>query len=130
MVCEARATSGRSPRLRPQIKTHKLVRFARAQVAAGAKGITCQKIGETEVMAGGGLDDILITYYILAPARLARLRALSDRRLLAGCGQSCDRPLEQAWGVGQALGQRLPLVLVPTTAEIGSKVTRVAILTV
>lgn len=41
-----------------------------------------------------------------------------------------DRPLEQAWGVGQARGQRLPLVLVPTTAEIGSKVTRVAILTV
>lgn len=65
--------------LRPHIKTHKLIRFAKAQVAAGAKGITCQKIGEAEVMAEGGLDDILITYNILGPAKLARLRALSDR---------------------------------------------------
>lgn len=66
-------------RLRPHIKTHKLVRFAREQVAAGAHGITCQKIGEAEVMAEGGLDDILITYNILGPAKLARLRALSER---------------------------------------------------
>lgn len=65
--------------LRPHIKTHKLIRFAKAQVAAGAKGITCQKIGEAEVMAEGGLDDILITYNILGTAKLARLRALSDR---------------------------------------------------
>ena len=37
--------------LRPHIKTHKLPRLARAQVDAGAIGITCQKIGEAEVMA-------------------------------------------------------------------------------
>jgi D-serine deaminase-like pyridoxal phosphate-dependent protein len=66
-------------RLRPHIKTHKLVRFAKAQVNAGAIGITCQKIGEAEVMVEGGLDDILITYNILGPAKLSRLRALSDR---------------------------------------------------
>lgn len=66
-------------RLRPHIKTHKLIRFAKAQIAAGAQGITCQKIGEAEVMADGGLDDILITYNILGPAKLARLRALADR---------------------------------------------------
>ena len=65
--------------LRPHVKTHKLIRFAKVQVAAGARGITCQKIGEAEVMAAGGLDDILITYNILGPAKLARLRALSDR---------------------------------------------------
>lgn len=65
--------------LRPHIKTHKLVRFAKAQIAAGASGITCQKIGEAEVMADGGLDDILITYNILGTSKLARLRALSDR---------------------------------------------------
>ncbi|MCY4462636.1 MAG: hypothetical protein OXC26_19900 [Albidovulum sp.] len=32
-------------RLRPHVKTHKCVHFARAQIAAGAAGITCQKIG-------------------------------------------------------------------------------------
>lgn len=38
--------------------------------------------------------------------------------------------LEAAWGVGRAVGPRLPLVLVPTTAGTGSEVTPVAILTV
>jgi D-serine deaminase-like pyridoxal phosphate-dependent protein len=65
--------------LRPHVKTHKLVRFARAQIEAGARGITCQKIGEAEVMADGGIDDILISYNILSPEKLARLRALSER---------------------------------------------------
>ena len=65
--------------LRPHVKTHKLLRFARAQIEAGARGITCQKIGEAEVMADGGIDDILITYNILGPDKLARLRALSER---------------------------------------------------
>ena len=36
--------------LRPHIKTHKIPEFARQQVALGAKGITCQKLGEAEVM--------------------------------------------------------------------------------
>ena len=40
-----------------------------------------------------------------------------------------DQPLEQAFGVDQATGQRLPLVLVPTTAGTGSEVTAVSILT-
>ncbi len=66
-------------KLRPHVKTHKSVRFARAQVAAGAVGITCQKIGEAEVMAACGMDDILITYNIVGEAKLDRLRALAGR---------------------------------------------------
>ena len=66
-------------KLRPHIKTHKSIRFARAQIAAGAAGITCQKIGEAEVMADAGIDDILITYNIIGAAKLARLRALAGR---------------------------------------------------
>ena len=65
--------------LRPHIKTHKSIRFAKAQLAAGAAGVTCQKIGEAEIMARGGVDDILITYNILGAAKLARLRALADQ---------------------------------------------------
>jgi D-serine deaminase-like pyridoxal phosphate-dependent protein len=65
--------------LRPHIKTHKSIRFAKAQIAAGAIGITCQKISEAEAMIAEGIDDILITYNIIGPAKLERLRALSDR---------------------------------------------------
>ncbi|CAN1564180.1 EutG Alcohol dehydrogenase, class IV [Rhabdaerophilaceae bacterium] len=45
--------------------------------------------------------------------------------LLAGSGQ----PLDDAYGVGKAIGPRLPLALVPTTAGTGSEVTPIAILT-
>lgn len=64
---------------RPHIKTHKIVEVARAQIAAGASGLNCQKLTEAEVFADAGFDDILITYNILGPARLARLKALNDR---------------------------------------------------
>src|SRR5579863_9707291 len=45
---------------RPHIKTHKSPALAKLQIEAGAKGITCQKLGEAEVMADAGIDDILI----------------------------------------------------------------------
>ena len=65
---------------RPHIKTHKLPQLAKAQLAAGAHGITCQKVSEAEAMiADGGIDDVLLTYNVLGPEKLAHLLALSKR---------------------------------------------------
>jgi len=66
-------------KLRPHIKTHKLPHLARRQVELGAVGITCQKLGEAEVMADAGLDDILISYPLIGPAKALRLAALARR---------------------------------------------------
>src|SRR5438094_303441 len=62
---------------RPHIKTHKLPVIAHKQVAAGAKGITCQKLGEAEVMAAAGIDDIFIAYNIVGDLKLDRLMRLA-----------------------------------------------------
>jgi len=66
-------------KLRPHIKTHKIPRFALRQIELGAIGITCQKLGEAEVMAAAGVKDIFLPYNILGDRKLARLRALADR---------------------------------------------------
>jgi D-serine deaminase-like pyridoxal phosphate-dependent protein len=70
-------------KLRPHIKTHKLPYWAKKQIAAGAVGITCQKIGEAEVMANAGLTDIFLPYNILGRAKLERLKALHGRVTLS-----------------------------------------------
>src|ERR1700681_3554926 len=64
---------------RPHIKTHKSPMLARLQVAAGAHGITCQKLGEAEVMANAGIDDILISYNLIGEEKMDRLGALQAR---------------------------------------------------
>jgi D-serine deaminase-like pyridoxal phosphate-dependent protein len=76
--------------LRPHIKTHKLPRFAQAQVQLGAVGITCQKLGEAEVMADAGLDDILISYPLIGPDKARRLAALARRATMRA---AIDNPL-------------------------------------
>jgi len=64
---------------RPHIKTHKSPMLAKLQIAAGAKGVTCQKIGEAEIMADAGIDDILISYNLLGDEKMARLGALQSK---------------------------------------------------
>jgi len=73
-LCDAAGVANR-----PHIKTHKSPVLARMQLAAGARGITCQKLGEAEVMAEAGLDDILISYNLLGEEKLGRLGRLLAR---------------------------------------------------
>jgi D-serine deaminase-like pyridoxal phosphate-dependent protein len=63
--------------LRPHTKTHKIPEIAKMQLAAGAQGIVCQKLGEAEVMAKAGIDDILIAYNIVGKTKLRRLTDLA-----------------------------------------------------
>lgn len=65
---------------RPHIKTHKIPDIASMQIAAGAIGITCQKLGEVEVFVDAGVtDDILLTFNIIGETKTDRLMELSSR---------------------------------------------------
>ena len=85
--------------LRPHAKTHKSGEIARRQIAAGAVGICCAKLGEAEALAADGVGDIHLTSPVVTPGGIARLAALAERirlsviadhpdnaRALAGCG--------------------------------------------
>lgn len=64
---------GAGVNLRPHSKTHKSPKIASMQLAAGALGITCQKLGEAEVMAEAGIGGILISSQIVGAQKIRRL---------------------------------------------------------
>jgi D-serine deaminase-like pyridoxal phosphate-dependent protein len=65
--------------LRPHAKTHKSVEIARRQIAAGALGVCCAKLGEAEALAEGGVGNILITSPVVGALGVERLTALAVR---------------------------------------------------
>jgi len=96
----AMAEAGRrlGVRLRPHAKTHKSPVIALKQIAAGAVGVCCQKVSEAELLAEGGVGDILLSNEVVGPRKLDRLAALARRCRLAVCTDSLANiaDLEQA----------------------------------
>jgi D-serine deaminase-like pyridoxal phosphate-dependent protein len=72
-------------RLRAHAKTHKSPVVALRQIARGAVGQCVQKVGEAEVLAWGGVPDILVSNEVVGAAKLARLAALSRIARVAVC---------------------------------------------
>ena len=88
--------------LRPHTKTHKTPEVARRQLDHGALGLTVAKVGEAEVMAAAGLDDILIAYPILGADKLRRLVELARTRRIIVALDSLDSAQE----ISSAASQR------------------------
>ena len=76
------AVTARGLRLRPHAKTHKSVVMARRQIAGGAVGICCAKLGEAEVFAAAGIGDIRLPYPV-NPVNADRVLALLNRSRLS-----------------------------------------------
>ncbi|GAA3404495.1 alanine racemase [Paenibacillus hodogayensis] len=75
----ANAAARAGVRLRPHTKTHKSVWIAKEQLRYGACGITVAKLGEAEVMAEAGIEDILIAFPVIGAPKLERLARLLDK---------------------------------------------------
>ena len=65
--------------LRPHAKTNKCSEIARRQIASGANGICCAKLGEAEALAAAGIDSILLTSPVVTEGGIARVMALNAR---------------------------------------------------
>jgi 3-hydroxy-D-aspartate aldolase len=77
-------------KLRPHSKGAKSIEIARRQMAAGAAGICCTTIGEAEVIAGGGIEGVLVTSPVATPAMIGRLVALNAKA--KGLMAAADNP--------------------------------------
>ena len=76
--------------LRGHTKSHKSPEIARMQIAAGSQGIVCQKLGDAEIMARAGIDDILMTYNIVGRQKVRRLTELARLRRMTVTIDSLD----------------------------------------
>jgi 3-hydroxy-D-aspartate aldolase len=98
-------------KLRPHAKTHKSVDIARRQIAAGALGVCCAKLGEAEALAEGGIEGLLITSPVVGEAAVERLIALAGTcpSLMA----SCDHPdaVAAIGAVAKTAGVQLTLLV-------------------
>ena len=73
--------TARGAQWRPHSKANKTPAIVHLEIAAGAIGVTCAKVGEAEVMATNGIRDILIANQVVGPIktrRLANLASYSD----------------------------------------------------
>lgn len=73
-LCDAHGVA-----LWPHIKTHKMLEVARMQLAAGARGLVCAKLGEAEVMLDSGVRRLFLAHSLVDPLQAPRIRALSER---------------------------------------------------
>jgi D-serine deaminase-like pyridoxal phosphate-dependent protein len=86
----------------PHIKTHKIPAIAQMQLAAGAAGITCQTLGEAEVMAQAGCKHIFLPYNLVGAAKLRRLIALAQQAQISVTADSIAVVMGLAEAVEQA----------------------------
>ena len=79
-------------KLRPHGKTHKSPVIARLQIMRGAVGQCVQKVAEAEILAWGGVDNILVTNEVVGARKLAAQRLDSQRRFCSAARQlSCEK---------------------------------------
>ena len=104
-------------RLRAHAKTHKSPVIAHQQIRRGAVGQCVQKVGEAEVLAWGGVADILVSNQVVGDAKLARLAALARIARIAVCADDPGNVARIA-AAAEAAGVRLR-VLVEIDAGMG-----------
>jgi D-serine deaminase-like pyridoxal phosphate-dependent protein len=97
---------------RAHTKSHKIPELAHRQMASGAVGICCQKLGEAEVMVVAGLTDILIPFNLVGQAKMERLTRLARQARITVSVDSKD----VACGIAEQA--RLDSVRIPVLIEL------------
>jgi D-serine deaminase-like pyridoxal phosphate-dependent protein len=102
--------------LRPHAKTHKSPVLAREQIAAGAVGVCVAKLGEAEVFADAGVDDVVMANTTVGAANARRAARLA-RRIRFALGVDHPRQLDDLARAAREEGVRLA---VRVEVDVGS----------
>jgi D-serine deaminase-like pyridoxal phosphate-dependent protein len=106
----ARGIAERRSALRPHIKAHKCPDLSRAQLAAGAIGLSVATVWEAVVMAAAGMDDLFVVNTVAGEAKLRTLATLAlERRVLLAVDEAAAA--EAAAAAARTAGSRLGLLV-------------------
>jgi D-serine deaminase-like pyridoxal phosphate-dependent protein len=105
-----RLLEGTGTRLRPHVKAHRTPGLALRQLGGVAAGVTCATVGEAEVMAAAGIDDLLIANEVAAPDKLRRLAGLA-RSARVGVAVDSLAGVEALGGAARAAGSLLEVLV-------------------
>lgn len=102
--------------LRPHAKSHKTAALAQRQVAAGAVGVCCAKLGEAEALAARGIGSILVTSPIVGPQAARRAAALA--KTIPGFELVVDHE-DGAAEIGRAAAEAGVVISVVVDVDVG-----------
>lgn len=112
-VCDAHGVE-----LWPHIKTHKMVAIAQRQLAAGARGLTCAKLGEAEAMLPSGVQRLFIAHSLVDLRQASRLASLADRLTELRVAATSPAQAEALVRLSQQAGRRM-LVMMAVDTGLG-----------
>ena len=97
-------------KLRPHIKTHRMPELAKLQMKEGAYGITVAKVGEAEIMAQQGLDNIFIANEIVGISKINRIKEL-NRKINIRLGVDNEYQVNQLEEVFQKEAKKIEVLI-------------------
>jgi len=101
--------------LRPHIKTHKMVAVARQQLAAGARGLTCAKLGEAEAMLPSGVRSLFVAHSLVDPGQAPRIAALGEQLDDFRVALTSEAHLAPLTRLAAAVGRKLVVMMAVDT---------------
>lgn len=96
---------GTNMKLRPHYKSNKCAEIAKIQIARGASGITCAKLGEAEDLAKAGVKNILIANQVVQKSKIRRLAELARICYLTVCVDKAENIVELSLAATEAGSQ-------------------------
>ncbi len=98
-------------KLRAHAKTHKSVTIARRQIAAGAVGVCCAKLGEAEALSEGGIEGVLVTSPVVTVRAFERVARLNEQLIDFMIVADSSVCVDGYAGAGHASGKRLKVLV-------------------